>query len=45
MAARLGVTAINGEDCAADEGELLHAATIKTMARTGALIYGLNVGL
>jgi hypothetical protein len=37
-AAGLGVTVINGEDCTAGEDELLHAATIRTMARTEALI-------
>lgn len=45
MAGAFGVTFINGEDCAAGEGELLHAATIRTMARTEALICGLNAGL
>jgi hypothetical protein len=45
MAARLGVTAINPEDCAAGEDELLHAAAIRTMARTEARIWRLNAGL
>jgi hypothetical protein len=44
-AAGLGVTVINGEDFAAGEDELLHAATIRKMARTEALICRLNAGL
>ena len=45
MATGLGVTAINGEDCAAGEDELLHAVAIRTMARTEARICRLNAGL
>jgi hypothetical protein len=44
-AAGLGVTVIDGEDRAAGEDELLHATTIRTMARAEALIGWLNAGL
>lgn len=33
-----GVMVVDGEDCAVGEDELLHAATIRTMARTEVLI-------
>jgi hypothetical protein len=45
MAAGLGVTVICGEDRAAGEDELLQAAMIRTMARTGAFICRLNAAL
>jgi uncharacterized circularly permuted ATP-grasp superfamily protein len=44
-AAVLGGTLIDGEDRAAGDDELLHAATTRTMARTEVLIRRLNADL
>jgi hypothetical protein len=44
-AAVLGGTLIDGEDRAAGDDELLHAATTRTMARIGARICRLNADL